>query len=72
MSDYVTDRVESGQYGSASEYFRDLVRREQKRLAAAADLRRMLDEAESSGVSRRNVPDIVKQIESQLRSDGHL
>jgi antitoxin ParD1/3/4 len=30
MSDYIASRVETGQYGNVSEYFRDLVRREQQ------------------------------------------
>ena len=32
MSDYVTGRIESGQYGNVSEFFRDLVRRDQGNL----------------------------------------
>jgi antitoxin ParD1/3/4 len=65
MSEYVATRVESGQYGNVSEYFRDLVRHEQQRQQAAEDLRRMLEEAEASGVSEKNVEDIWNEVEAQ-------
>ncbi len=51
MSEYVSARVESGQYGNVSEYFRDLVRREQQRKQAEHELRQMLEDAEASGES---------------------
>jgi antitoxin ParD1/3/4 len=72
MGEYVASRVETGQYGNVSEYFRDLVRREQERKNAAEDLSRMLDDAEASGVSKRKIPDIMKKVEADLRTDGRL
>ena len=58
MSEYVTARVENGQYGNVSEYFRDLVRKEQRRQQAEAELRQMLEDAEASGVSERSAEEI--------------
>ena len=72
MGEYVASRVEVGQYGNVSEYFRDLVRREQQRQEATEELRRMLAEAEASGVSEHKVPDIMKRVESELRADGRV
>jgi antitoxin ParD1/3/4 len=72
MSEYVASRVETGQYGNVSEYFRDLVRREQDRQNAAVELRRLLAEAEASGISRRKIPDIMRKVEADLRADGRL
>jgi antitoxin ParD1/3/4 len=72
MSDYIASRIESGQYGNVSEYFRDLVRREQQRQKAADELRRLLAEAEASGISRRKIPDIMRKVEADLRADGRL
>jgi antitoxin ParD1/3/4 len=62
-SAFVHARIESGEYPSASEYLVDLVRREQQRLKAESDLRRMLEQAESSGVSKRTVEDIWEDVE---------
>ena len=55
MSSYVRGRLESGQYGNVSEFFRDLIRRDQERQArAAAELGAMIDRAEASGVSGKS------------------
>ncbi|MEQ1645192.1 MAG: type II toxin-antitoxin system ParD family antitoxin [Pyrinomonadaceae bacterium] len=32
VEEYVRDRIEAGNYGTASEYFRDLIRREQMQI----------------------------------------
>ncbi len=53
MRDWVQDRIDTGKYASASDYVRDLIRRDQ----AAADRRETLVaaliEGEESGVSTR-------------------
>jgi antitoxin ParD1/3/4 len=73
MNDYVSERVAKGQYGNVSEYFRDLVRKEQAEQRLTTDeLRELLKRAEASGVSRNSIPDIMKQVERKLRSDGRL
>ena len=72
MSEYVASRIESGQYGNVSEYFRDLVRQEQERREAVATLRNMLDQAEASGISKRKVPEIMADVEARMRARGEL
>jgi antitoxin ParD1/3/4 len=72
MGEWVEKRVQSGQYNNDSEYFRDLVRYDQQRQEALGQLRRMLDEAEASGVSALQVPDIMKNVEERLRKNGQL
>lgn len=72
MGAYVSRRVESGQYGNVSEYFRDLVRREQAREQAASELRDLLAAAEASGTSPRQLPEIMREVEERLRADGKL
>ena len=52
MSHYIEGRIAEGQYGNVSEYFRDLVRRDQERRQSAIDeLKALLDKAEASGIS---------------------
>jgi len=72
MGSWVTRRMQSGQYNNESEYFRDLVRRDQERETAALQLRQLLEEGEASGVSRKKVPGIMKDVEDRLRKDGRL
>lgn len=73
MGEYVTERVASGQYGNVSEYFRDLVRKDQSQQRLTEEqLRQRLAEAEASGISNEKIPDIVRRIEAKLRSDGRL
>lgn len=41
--------VESGNYSNASEYVRDLIRKEQERTIAIAEIQKLIDEGEASG-----------------------
>ena len=55
MNEWVEAQISAGRYGNVSEYFRDLVRRDQERREnAIRELRTMLDRAEQSGVSERS------------------
>lgn len=52
MNDWVEAQVSNGRYGNVSEYFRDLVRRDQERsIGAIAELRALMERAEVGGVS---------------------
>ena len=53
MENWVKAQVDSGKYGNDSEYFQDLIRRDQDSREAETQLRFMLDEAEASGKSDR-------------------
>ena len=66
METWVKTQVDSGKYGNDSEYFRDLVRRDQERREAETNLRYLLDEAESSGMSDRSPQEIWAEAESGL------
>lgn len=59
MSKYIAGQMASRQYGNVSEYFRDLVRRDQERRQdAIIELRKLIDKAEASGISSRSIDDI--------------
>ena len=51
MKDWVESRAETGRYSNASDYVRDLIRRDQERATKIAAMQRLVDEAEESGVS---------------------
>ncbi|MBL4787073.1 MAG: type II toxin-antitoxin system ParD family antitoxin [Cohaesibacteraceae bacterium] len=70
MEEWVKAQISSGRYGNDSEYFRDLIRRDQDRKLAELELRAMIDAGLDSGISKSTVPDIMKRIERRLRQDG--
>ena len=48
------------------------MRRDQEKQEGIAQLRKMLNEGEASGISTHTVPDIMKHVEGRLRNDGRL
>ena len=73
MNDWVEAQVSAGRYGNVSEYFRDLVRRDQERRETAInELRMMLERAEASGVSKRSVSEILEAAREEARQKGLL
>lgn len=54
MDDWVKTQIESGRYGNDSEYFRDLIRRDQARREAELKLGELIDAAEAGGTSDRS------------------
>ena len=46
---FVDSKVESGDYGNTSEFMRDLIRKEQERQAAIAEIQALILEGEASG-----------------------
>jgi antitoxin ParD1/3/4 len=63
LKDWVEERVKTGRYANASDYVRDLIRRDQERRDA---LVRALIEGEKSGTSRRSVRDIIAAAKAKL------
>ncbi len=55
---WVKSVIQSGDYGNDSEYFRDLIRRDQERRLAEGKLRQMLEQAEESGTTDRTPDEI--------------
>jgi antitoxin ParD1/3/4 len=58
MKAWVEAQADTGRYANASDYVRDLIRRDQERLAKLGDLQRLIDEGLASGVSDRSEQDI--------------
>ncbi len=72
MDGWVKAQIESGRYGNDSEYFRDLIRRDQEKRQAEQDLRVLIQEGLDSGVSSSTIPDIMRRVEDRLRKNGSL
>ena len=65
---WVKSVIDSGDYGNDSEYFRDLIRRDQARRSTAFELRRLLEEAEASGFSERTPLEIWAAAETRHKA----
>lgn len=73
MNEWVEAQISAGRYGNVSEYFRDLVRRDQERKEAAInELRAMLDRAAASGISEKTLPEVLEAARQEARQKGLL
>ena len=70
MKDWVEGRAETGRYSNASDYVRDLIRRDQERAEKIAAMQRLVDEAEDSGVSSSSMDDILATARRRLRASA--
>jgi antitoxin ParD1/3/4 len=72
MNEWVKAQIENGRYGNDSEYFRDLIRRDQDSHRAERELLSLIQEGLDSGASKNTVPDIMKRVEDRLKKDGGI
>lgn len=70
MKDWVEGRAETGRYSNASDYVRDLIRRDQERADKIAAMQRLVDEAEASGVSSNSMDDILAAARRRLSASA--
>jgi len=59
MKAWVEGQTETGRYSNASDYVRDLIRRDQERADKIAALKKLVDEAEESGATPNSMSDIL-------------
>ncbi|MCF6302499.1 MAG: type II toxin-antitoxin system ParD family antitoxin [Devosiaceae bacterium] len=60
MKEWVNTQTETGRYGNASDYVRDLIRRDQEKHDKIAQLQRLINEGFESGVSNRSMDEILQ------------
>jgi len=68
MKSWVEEQAQTGRYSNASDYVRDLIRRDQQRADKIAAMQRLVDEAEASGLSTRTVEAIFDEAVARHRS----
>jgi antitoxin ParD1/3/4 len=66
MKEWVEEQAETGRYSNASDYVRDLIRRDQERADKIAALQRLVDEAEESGPSAKSMSEILAVARRQV------
>jgi len=69
MKSWVEDQAGTGRYSNASDYVRDLIRRDQERAGKIEVMQHMVDEALKSGVSARSMADILAVARGEATGD---
>lgn len=69
---WVEAQTQTGRYANASDYVRDLIRRDQDRASKIEALQALIAEGLESGVSDATPDDIRKRVEDRLKADGRL
>ena len=67
MREWVENQVESGVYSNASDYIRDLIRRDQQYFDKREALIRALESGEKSGISKRTLDAIWKDVKTRRK-----
>lgn len=67
MREWVEAQLESGLYSNASDYIRDLIRRDQEYKDKRETLIKALKAGEKSGVSKRTIDEIWKEVKTRNR-----
>ena len=60
MKHWVEHQAKTGRFSNASDYVRDLIRRDQERADKRQELQRMITEGIESGVSTRSMDEILR------------
>ncbi len=71
MKAWVEAQVEGGQYGNASDYVRDLIRRDQQARGQIKALQEAISQGLESGISDRTMKDILKEARSKAKAAKH-
>lgn len=66
MKDWVEQQTRTGRFGNASDYVRDLIRRDQERQNGIERLQRLIDEGLESGVSPRSFEEIIADARTRV------
>lgn len=62
MKDWVEGQAQTGRYSNASDYVRDLIRRDQERADKIEAMQRVVDASLASGISPQGVEDIFAEV----------
>ena len=70
MKAWIEAQTRSGQYNNASEYVRDLIRRDQHERQRLERLQAAIDEGRRSGISERTAEEILAAAKAELRDEN--
>lgn len=66
MKTWVEAQTETGCYSNASDYIRDLIRRDQERALKISDMQQLITEGLQSGISDRSLNSILQAAKQQV------
>ena len=69
MKNWVEERSRSGRYSNASDYVRDLIRRDQDRIEKIARMQALVDEATASGEGGRTMEQLEQKAWAKLSTN---
>jgi antitoxin ParD1/3/4 len=61
MKSWVEAQAQGGRYGNASDYVRDLIRKDQERHDKIVQFQKLIDDGVNSGVSARTIQDLLEE-----------
>jgi antitoxin ParD1/3/4 len=70
MKSWVDTRTTTGRYGNASDYIRDLIRRDQERQEQIAQFQALIDEGLASGISPRTLAEVLQEVRARAGVAG--
>ena len=70
MKEWVEAQAQTGRYSNASDYVRDLIRRDQERTQALARLQGLVSEGLDSGISDRSMAEVLEIARHQSGQRG--
>jgi antitoxin ParD1/3/4 len=70
MKAWIEAQAKGGRYNNASEYVRDLVRRDQSEREKLERLQAAVDQGRRSGISDRTADDILTAAKAELGDEG--
>nr|WP_319390400.1 type II toxin-antitoxin system ParD family antitoxin [uncultured Cohaesibacter sp.] len=68
MKEWVETQAKTGRYSNASDYVRDLIRRDQEKSDKIAAMQRFVDEGLASGVGGRSRDALFAEAQSRVKS----
>lgn len=68
MKHWVEAQAQTGRYSNASDYGRDLIRRDQDRATKITEMQRLITEGLESGISDQSMTDILLAARTQVQA----
>jgi antitoxin ParD1/3/4 len=66
MKAWVEDQAKGGKYGNASDYVRDLIRKDQDRQNKIAQFQKLITDGIESGVSPRTMEELLMEARARM------
>jgi len=72
QDNWIKFKIKKGDFTNDSEYIRDLVRKDQAHNAKIIELKKAIEDGLNSGVSDKNVSDIINDVDEMMKTNGEV